>query len=51
MALGTADGGPVTNHYEFNFHGVTDADSFRKSKGQIAAELAGAISRHSRRNG
>jgi uncharacterized protein YoxC len=51
MSVGSGDGGQQVTHNEFNFHGVTDADSFRKSKSQIAAEMASLLGRHSRRNG
>jgi hypothetical protein len=36
---------------EFHFHGVTDADSFRKSQSQIAGEMLAVMSRAQRRNG
>jgi len=41
----------TNNNVELHLHGVTDADSFRKSADQTALELAGAVSRASRRNG
>jgi hypothetical protein len=48
-----AGSGPATvvNHQEFHFHGVTDADSFRKSQSQISAAMAAQMSRHAQRNG
>jgi hypothetical protein len=45
------DGGMSVTNNEFHFHGVTDADSFRKSRSQIAADMAAALSLASRRNG
>ena len=51
--LGNRGSGPATvvNHQEFHFHGVTDADSFRKSQSQVAAAMAAQMSRHAQRNG
>jgi hypothetical protein len=49
----TGSAGPktvITNN-EFNFNGVTDMDSFKQSKGQIAAQMAAQMSMHARRNG
>jgi hypothetical protein len=40
----------VTNNYDFTFNGVTDMDSFKQSKSQIAAEMAAQLSLHARRN-
>ena len=33
-----------------NIHGVTDANSFRKTEGQIRAYLAATLQRSARRN-
>ena len=45
-------GGPAVNNFgPFHFHGVTDADSFRKSESQISASMAALLTRHLRRNG
>ena len=35
----------------FHFHGVTDADSFKKSQCQIAAEMTRMLNAAARRNG
>jgi len=47
---GSGDGVNI-GHVQVDVHGVTDKDSFMKSKDQIAIEMASAISRASRRNG
>jgi hypothetical protein len=49
--IGGGGGKTEINHYQFDFHGVQDFDSFQKSKDQLALEMAAAISRASRRNG
>lgn len=36
---------------QFHFHGVSDFDSFRRSRGQLAAQFGGEIQRQLRRNG
>ena len=41
--------GPISN--TFVFQGVTDHDSFRKSKDQIASDMFGMLARAQRRNG
>lgn len=48
---GGGGGKTEVNNYQFDFHGVQDFDSFKKSKDQLAMDLASAISRASRRNG
>jgi hypothetical protein len=49
--LRSGGGGPTVNNYAFNFSGITDMDSFRRSQSQIAAEMAAQLSRHAQRNG
>lgn len=52
IKAGGADGGRTqVNNYAFTFNGVTDMDSFKRSQGQIAAQMAGELTRHQRRNG
>ncbi|MGH7874999.1 MAG: hypothetical protein ACREQO_22620 [Candidatus Binatia bacterium] len=34
---------PAGDHYEFHFHGVTDADSFRRSRSQMLSDLTRAV--------
>lgn len=36
-------GGRGGDHNEFHFHGVTDADSFRRSRAQVLADLTRAV--------
>lgn len=50
MRGGGSDKAPTINNNEFHFHGVTDADSFRKSQSQIAEDLLAMMSR-GQRNG
>jgi hypothetical protein len=47
----SGNGGGTQTNVELHVHGVTDADSFRKSQGQIAAEIAAEMSKHAQRNG
>lgn len=52
-SLRAGSGGPQTIVHapEFHFHGIADADSFRKSQGQISAAMLAAMSRDASRNG
>lgn len=47
---GGQGGKSEVNNNEFHFHGVTDMDSFKRSQGQISAQMAAMLQRHSRRN-
>jgi hypothetical protein len=48
--LGGRSDANVYHNEQFHFHGVTDADSFRKSQSQIAGEMIAVMSRAARRN-